>query len=68
MPFDTTKNKHAVAAAVADITTATGTPAAGTVDVTASHSQSELNNNFATQNAKINAILAALRSAGILSN
>ncbi len=68
MPFDTSKNRHAVAAAVVDITTGTGTPGAGTVDVTASHSQSILNNNFATQNAKINAILAALRTAGILSN
>lgn len=58
----------AVSAAQADVTTAAGTPAAGTVDVGASFAQGTLNNNFATIVTEINKIRAALRDAGIIAS
>jgi hypothetical protein len=57
----------AVAAAQADLTSAAGTPAAGTVDVTGTPTQATINNNFATLVTEINKIRAALRDAGILA-
>lgn len=42
----------------------TGTPGATINDVTASHDQAILNSNFASINAKVDAILAALRQTG----
>lgn len=55
------------AAAVANLTAASGT-ADGTVDdVGASFNQTTLNNNFQEMATKINLILARLRTAGILT-
>ncbi len=42
----------------------TGTPGATLVDVTASHDQVKLNDNFASINAKVDEILSALRKTG----
>lgn len=57
----------AVHAALADLTSAVGTPAAGTVDVTATPTQAAINNNFATVVQRLNAITSALKDAGILA-
>lgn len=54
-------------AALTDLTSAVGTPAAGTVDVTATPTQSTINNNFATLVTRMNALAQALRDAGILA-
>ncbi|MGW0579629.1 hypothetical protein ACWD25_27520 [Streptomyces sp. NPDC002920] len=58
----------AVRAALTDLTSAVGTPAAGTVDVTATPTQTTINNNFATLVQRINALTQALRDAGIVAN
>ncbi|MCI3277520.1 hypothetical protein [Streptomyces cylindrosporus] len=57
----------AVGAALAALTSAAGTPAAGTVDVTATPTQAAINNNFATIVTRLNAITAVLKDAGILA-
>ena len=57
----------ATRAALADLTSAVGTPAGGTVDVTATPTQAAINNNFATIITRLNAITAALKDAGILA-
>ncbi|MFI6560391.1 hypothetical protein [Streptomyces sp. NPDC050534] len=57
----------AVSPALAALTSAVGTPAAGTVDVTATPTQSTINNNFATLVQRLNAVTAALKDAGILA-
>lgn len=44
-----------------------GTPAAGLVDVTNAFSQTVLNANFATLGTEVNAILTALKAAGIMA-
>jgi hypothetical protein len=44
-----------------------GTPAAGIVDVTATFSQPIVNANFATLATQVNAILTALKNAGIMA-
>lgn len=54
-------------AALTDLTSAAGTGAAGTVDVTATPTQTTINNNFATVVARLNAITAALRDSGIVA-
>lgn len=58
--------------AVASLTDSTGGASGPTlVDVTASHDQTKLNNNFASLNAKMDQILGALRitgGVGILSD
>lgn len=53
--------------ALTDLTSAVGTPAAGTVDVTATPTQATINNNFATLVTRVNALTAALRDAGIVA-
>jgi hypothetical protein len=58
----------AVAASQADLTSAVGTPGAGTVDVTGTPSQATINNNFATLVQRVNALTAALRDAGIIAS
>lgn len=58
----------AVRSSLADLTSATGTPAGGTVDVTGTPTQSTINNNFATVVQRLNAITAALRDAGIIAS
>ena len=57
----------AVNPALAALTSAAGTPAAGTVDVTSTPTQATINNNFATIVQRLNAITAALKDAGILA-
>jgi hypothetical protein len=57
----------AVSSSLAALTSATGTPAGGTVDVTATPTQASINNNFATIVQRLNAITAALKDAGILA-
>jgi uncharacterized tellurite resistance protein B-like protein len=53
--------------AIADLTAASGTADGTVADVTASHDQTILNNNFQDLATKVNAILAALRTAGIIN-
>ncbi len=55
------------AAAVADLTAASGTADGTVADVGASFTQATLNNNFQDVATKINLILARLRTAGILA-
>ena len=57
----------AVHSALADLTSAVGTPSTGTVDVTATPTQTTVNNNFATIVQRLNVISAALKDAGILA-
>ncbi len=52
--------------AIPDLTAASGTADATVVDVTGSHDQTILNNNFKDLATKVNAILAALRASGTL--
>lgn len=54
-------------AAIANLTSAVGTAGAGTVDVTATPTQTTINNNFATLVATLNVVLAALRDADIIA-
>lgn len=54
--------------ALTDLTSAVGTPAAGTVDVTATPTQATINNNFATLVTRINALTQALRDANIVQS
>ena len=57
------------ASAIPSLTDSTGGTANDTLtDVGAAFSQATLNNNFADVAAKLNAILAALRGAGIIAN
>ncbi len=44
-----------------------GTPAAGLVDVTVTPTQATINANFATLGTQVNAILTALKAAGIMA-
>lgn len=67
MAFDTTKNQYAPAAAITSLTDSSGGTANDTVQAIGGvFSQAEIANNFADLTAKVNAILAALRSAGII--
>lgn len=59
------RNGH-LPATIAALTIAVGTPAAGTVDVTATPTQTTINNNFATVATQINTIVTALKTAGII--
>lgn len=52
--------------AVADLSMSVGTADGTIADVGASFSQSTLNNNFRDVGAKINEILASLRTAGVI--
>jgi uncharacterized tellurite resistance protein B-like protein len=54
-------------AAVADLVAASGTADGTVADVGAVFSQATLNNNFQDLATKINALLAALRTAGIIA-
>ena len=53
-------------AAQAQITSGAGTAGASTADVTATFTQTILNNNFATLVQRINAILTALVALGVI--
>lgn len=58
----------AAQSAIASLTDSTGGTADGTLaDVTATPDQTIINNNFADLAAKVNAILAALRSIGLIA-
>lgn len=54
-------------AAVPNLTAASGTADGTVADVGGSFSQTTLNNNFQDLATKVNALLAALRTAGILT-
>lgn len=68
---DTTKggsyNADVRVSGIADLTAATGTASATIADVGGSFTQATLNNNFKSLADSQNAILAALREAGILN-
>lgn len=49
------------------LTSGAGTAGAGTADGTATYSQTVFNNNFATVVGKINALITALKTAGVLT-
>lgn len=53
--------------AIPDLVAASGTANGTVVDVTASHVQATLNDNFQDIVTKYNALLAALRTAGLLT-
>ncbi|MFI0900569.1 hypothetical protein [Streptomyces sp. NPDC020983] len=55
-------------AALTDLTSATGTAGAGTADVTATPTQTTINNNFATLVTRLNALTQALRDANIIAS
>lgn len=55
-------------ASLTDLTSGAGTAAAGTVDVTATPTQTTINSNFATVVTRLNAITAALRDANIIQS
>lgn len=55
-------------ASVANLTHSVGTSDGTVADVGAAFNQTTLNNNFRDLSDKVNAILAALRSAGIISS
>lgn len=54
--------------AITDLTAASGTADGTVADVTGSFSQTVLNNNFQDVATKVNAILAGLRTAGIVAS
>ena len=65
--YDEDKNAMVESAtAITDLTAATGTADNTVADVGAEFSQTTLNNNFKDIATKVNAILAALRSANII--
>lgn len=57
---------YANAKAVADLTAASGTADGTVADVGSSFNQGTLNDNFKELATKVNAILAALRTSGVL--
>lgn len=65
--FDEDKNQQVSAAAITDLTAASGTASNTIADVTDTHDQTILNNNFKSLAAKINAIEAALRDAAVIA-
>lgn len=55
------------AAAITNLTMSVGTADNTIADVTASHDQTILNNNFRDLGEKVNAILGVLRGAGLIA-
>lgn len=55
------------AAAVTPLTNANGTPDNTIADVGAAFSQTTLNNNFRDLSDKVNAIITALKNAGLMA-
>lgn len=68
MPYDHSKNAWATSPAIPSLTHSVGTGDSALVDVTGSFSQATLNNNFRDLSDKLNAILVALRDAGIIAS
>ncbi len=67
--FDASKNRWAASAAIADLGGSSGGTADGSMQaISATYTQAEVANNFAELQAKVNAILAALRAAGIIAS
>lgn len=65
----TITNNGTQATAIVSLTdSSTGTANDTVADVGAAFSQANINNNFADLTAKVNAILAALRGAGIIAS
>lgn len=67
MPIDPIDNQYTATGAVANLTATAGTADSTVADVGGAYSQTVLNDNFRDVAAKINAILAALRDAEIIS-
>ena len=67
MAFDGNKRQYVPNAAITDLTHAVGTADGTVADVGAAFSQGTLNDNLKELSSKINAILAALRTAAIIS-
>lgn len=65
--YDEDKNQQVSAAAITDLTAATGTAGDTISDVGSTFNQTTLNNNFKSLAAKINAIEAALRDAAVIA-
>ena len=66
MPYNPAKHGWAVSGAVSSASAASGTADGVIDDVTATHSQTILNNNFKELQVQIDAILTALRAANII--
>lgn len=66
--YDSTDKQYVIAAAIADLTDSSGGTADDTIAaIGATYSQTEVRNAVADLAAKVNAILAALRAANIIS-
>lgn len=63
-----TAAQQVTATAIPDLTMTVGTADGTIADVTASPTQTAVNNNFRDVGEKINTILAALRAAGIVAS
>jgi histidinol phosphatase-like enzyme len=66
MPYDEDKLTNVPGAAIVDLTNANGTGDNTIADVTATPTQTLINNNFRDVSNKINEILVALRAANII--
>ena len=64
---DEDTNTNVLAAAITDLTAATGTADNTVADVGGSFNQTTLNNNFKDLAEKVNAILAVLRTANFIA-
>ena len=68
MPWDATKNTWATSGPIVSLSHSVGTADDTVADVGGSFSQATLNNNLRDLSTKINAILVALRDAGVISS
>lgn len=65
--FDEDKNAWATSAAISDLVASVGTADGTVADATAAFDQTVTNNNNREFATKINAILVAMRNAGIIA-
>jgi len=68
MPYDFSKNAWATGPAITSLTHSVGTGDSALVDVGGAFSQATLNNNLRDLSDKVNAILTALRDAGLIQS
>lgn len=68
MPYDFSKNAWATGPAITSLTHSVGTADDTVADVGGSFNQTTLNNDLRDLSAKINAILVALRDAGVIAS
>ncbi len=69
MPYDASANKWATSAAVTSLTDSSGgTPSDTIADVPAAYNEANNANAVASLAGKVNAILAALRAAGLIAS